>query len=78
MRALGLDVGGRAQVSMNLVDPLVVGPAQAYEAVAALAPVAGAELVGLVPAAVLEAVPADRWAELDLDPVRTIEGRLVG
>ena len=78
VRALGLDVGGRAQVSMNLVDPLVVGPAQAYEAVAALAPVAGAELVGLVPAAVLEAVPADRWAELDLDPVRTIEGRLVG
>ncbi len=25
VRALGLDVGGRAQVSMNLVDPLVVG-----------------------------------------------------
>ena len=37
VRALGLDVGGRAQVSMNLVDPMVVGPAEAYDAVAALA-----------------------------------------
>ena len=78
VRALGLDVGGRPQVSTNLVDPLVVGPAQAYDAVAALAPVEGAELVGLAPAAVLEAVPADRWAELDLSPARTIEARLVG
>ena len=78
VRALGLDVGGRAQVSTNLVDPLVVGPAQAYDAVAALAPVAGAELVGLVPAAVLDAVPAGRWGELDLSPSRTIEGRLAG
>ena len=26
----GLDVGGRAQVSMNLVDPLAYGPAAAY------------------------------------------------
>jgi glutamate formiminotransferase len=78
VRALGLDVGGRAQVSTNLVDPLVVGPAQAYDAVAALAPVAGAELVGLVPAAVLETVPTGRWAELDLGPSRTIEGRLAG
>jgi glutamate formiminotransferase / 5-formyltetrahydrofolate cyclo-ligase len=78
VRALGLDVGGRAQVSMNLVDPLVVGPAQAYDAVAARAPVARAELVGLVPAAVLDAIPPERWAELDLGPSRTIEGRLAG
>ena len=78
VRALGLDVGGRAQVSANLIDPLVVGPAELYDAVAARAPVAGAELVGLVPAAVLHAVPADRWAALDLSPSRTIEGRLAG
>jgi glutamate formiminotransferase / 5-formyltetrahydrofolate cyclo-ligase len=76
VRALGLDAGGRAQVSTNLVDPLVVGPGRVYDAVAALAPVAGAELVGLVPEAVLDAVPAHRWAELDLSPSRTIEGRL--
>ena len=76
IRALGLPVGGRAQVSMNLVAPGAVGPAAAFDAVAALAPVAGAELVGLVPAAVLAAVPEDRWAELDLSPDRTIEARL--
>ena len=76
VRALGLDVGGRAQVSMNLVDPLALGPDQAYDEVAARAPVGRAELVGLVPAAVLEAVPERRWGELDLDASRTIEGRL--
>ena len=74
LRALGLDVGGRAQVSMNLVDPDRVGPAEAYDAVAALAPVAGAELVGLLPAGVLHAVPEERWAELDLDPSKTLPG----
>jgi len=78
LRALGLDVGGRAQVSMNLVDPLVVGPAQAYDTVAALTAVDGAELVGLVPEAVLAAVAPSRWAALDLDPSRTIEARLRG
>jgi glutamate formiminotransferase len=76
IRALGLACGDRVQVSMNLVDPLVTGPAAAYDAVAARAPIAGAELVGLVPAAVLEAIPPSRWDELDLDPDRTIEARL--
>jgi glutamate formiminotransferase len=74
IRALGLDVGGRAQVSMNLVDPSVVGPAEAFDAVAALAPVAGAELVGLVPRAVLDAVDPGRWAELDLSAGRALPG----
>ncbi len=78
VRALGLDVGGRTQVSMNLVDPMVVGPAEAYDAVAALAEVAGGELVGLLPAAVLDRVPVARWPELDLDRSRTIESRLAG
>jgi glutamate formiminotransferase / 5-formyltetrahydrofolate cyclo-ligase len=76
LRALGLDVGGQAQVSMNLVAPLIVGPARAYDEVAARAPVERAEVVGLVPAAVLSDVPEGRWAELDLDPSRTIEARL--
>jgi len=66
VRALGLDVGGRAQVSMNLVDPERLTPADAYDAVAARAPVDRAELVGLVPPAVLAAVPTERWPELDL------------
>ena len=76
IRALGLPVGDRVQVSMNLVDPLRVGPATAFDAVAALAPVAGAELVGLVPQAVLDAVAADRWAELGLDARCSVEARL--
>jgi glutamate formiminotransferase len=76
LRALGLDVGGRAQVSMNLLDPFLLGPGQAYDAVAAHTAVAGAELVGLVPGAVLDAVPATRWAELGLGPAKTIEAAL--
>lgn len=76
VRALGLDVGGHVQVSTNLIDPLSVGPAAIYDAVAARAPVARAELVGLVPANVLGAIEADRWAQLDLDEDRTIEARL--
>ncbi|MGI8686249.1 MAG: hypothetical protein ACR2MO_14375, partial [Acidimicrobiales bacterium] len=81
VRSLGLDVGGRAQVSCNLVDPLGTGPSAVYDAVtqaaaAAGAQVDGAELVGLVPAAVLDDIHASRWPELDLDPSRTIEARL--
>jgi glutamate formiminotransferase/glutamate formiminotransferase/formiminotetrahydrofolate cyclodeaminase len=72
LRALGLDVGGRAQVSMNLVEPEKVTPADAFDAVAARAPVDRAELVGLVPAAVLEAVPPARWEELALSPAKTL------
>lgn len=76
IRALGLPVGDRVQVSMNLVDPSRIGPATAFDAVAALAPVAGAELVGLVPEAVLAAVRRERWAELDLDATKSVEARL--
>lgn len=76
VRALGLQTGDRVQVSMNLIDPRRVGPAEAWDRVAALAEVAGAELVGLVPETVLRSVPAERWAPLDLSPERTIEARL--
>jgi glutamate formiminotransferase len=76
VRALGLPVGDRVQVSMNLVDPSTVGPAEVVDAIAARAEVAGTELVGLVPANVLRATPGYRWAELDLAPDRTIEARL--
>lgn len=76
LRALGLPVGERVQVSLNLVEPAVLGPADAYDAVASLVPVAGAELVGLVPQAVLDAVPPQRWGELDLAADRTVEARL--
>jgi len=55
-----------------------VGPADVWDMVAAHAPIARAELVGLVPQAVLDAAPAGRWAQLDLGPDRTIEARLAG
>jgi glutamate formiminotransferase len=78
VRALGLRVGREVQVSLNLVDPLTFGPADAYDAVAATLPVARAELVGLVPEAVLRRIDAGRWAALDLSQERTIEARLAG
>jgi glutamate formiminotransferase len=78
IRALGLAVGARVQVSMNLIDPLRVGPGAAWDRVAATGvEIAGAELVGLVPEAVLRAEPPARWDALDLGPDRTIEARLV-
>ena len=81
VRALGLAVGGTAQVSCNLVDPLRTGPSEVFDAVSRLAADAGttvvrAELVGLAPAAVVDAVAPDRRALLDLDPGRTVEARL--
>jgi glutamate formiminotransferase len=80
VRALGLDVGDRAQVSCNLIDPAAYGPARLYDAVAALAEanggaVLGAELVGLLPQATLQAIPAARWAELGLSEDVTVEAR---
>ncbi|WP_421121022.1 glutamate formiminotransferase [Aquihabitans daechungensis] len=76
VRALGLRVGDEVQVSMNLIDPVVVGPGAVVDAIAARAAVRRCELVGLVPRQVLEAEDAARWDELDLGPDRTIEARL--
>ena len=81
VRALGLEVGTRAQVSCNLIDPVHFGPAQLYDAVATQVAsvggaVEGAELVGLIPENVLQAVPPARWAELGLAAGATVEARL--
>jgi glutamate formiminotransferase len=81
VRALALAVGERAQVSCNLLDPDAFGPAPLYDAVSALAAeaggaVEGAELVGLVPEAVLAAVPPARRPELGLSAEATVEARL--
>jgi glutamate formiminotransferase len=76
VRALGLQVGDEVQVSMNLVDPDVVGPADVWDAVAAEVTVARAELVGLVPESVLQRIRPQRWETLDLAADKTIEARL--
>ena len=76
VRALAFQLGEHVQVSCNLLRPLVLGPAAIWDQVAQLAPIARAELVGLVPEAVLSSVPERRWRQLDLAPDRTIESRL--
>jgi glutamate formiminotransferase len=81
VRALGLAVGTRAQVSCNLVDPDRYGPGRLYDRVAQLTAehggdVEGAELVGLIPEMVLATVPSDRRAELGLSEEATVEFRL--
>jgi glutamate formiminotransferase len=76
VRALGLQVGSRVQVSFNLIDPWRVGPGAAFDAVASRAGVERGELVGLIPEAVLLREPAHRLRELGLDPDSTIEARL--
>lgn len=76
VRTLGLAVGEEVQVSMNLIAPEVSGPAAVWDAVAERAAIDRAELVGLVPEAVLAVTPEARWAQLDLAADRTIEARL--
>jgi glutamate formiminotransferase len=64
VRAVGIDLGDRAQVSTNIHDPVAVPLATVIELVAKLAaehgarPVAG-EVVGLVPSAALRDFPGD-------------------
>jgi glutamate formiminotransferase / 5-formyltetrahydrofolate cyclo-ligase len=80
VRSLAFRAGEHTQVSCNLIDPLVVGPAIVYDEVAQLLPVGGeivrCELVGLVPRAVLDAVERGRWEQLGLSANQTIESRL--
>jgi len=82
VRALGLVLSsGRAQVSTNVHDPFAVPLAEVVERVRALAAPLGArpveaEVVGLVPAAVLAGYPEDVPLR-DFDPaLQTIEARL--
>jgi len=77
VRALGFEVTGATQVSCNLLDPAVVTPLDVYRDVEASlsdgAHVVRCELVGLVPEAVLEAVPEAWWMRLDLSAERGVE-----
>jgi glutamate formiminotransferase len=79
VRALGFEVTGATQVSCNLLDAAVVTPLDVYRLMeGALDPtghVVRCELVGLVPVAVLRAVPEGWWARLDLSVDRAVETR---
>jgi glutamate formiminotransferase / 5-formyltetrahydrofolate cyclo-ligase len=76
VRALAFALGDHVQVSCNLLRPLIVGPAEIWERVAAVAAISRAELVGLVPQAVLAKIPPARWEELDLGTERTLEAQM--
>lgn len=76
VRTLGLAVGDQVQVSMNLIDPTRVGPADVHRLVAHSASIARAELVGLIPETVLDRIDPSDWEHLDLAGDRTIEWRL--
>ena len=80
VRALGFAVRDLVQVSCNLIDPLRVGPDLVYDDVARrLRPgerIDHAELVGLCPREVLEAIDPQRWSALGLSEATTIEARL--
>jgi hypothetical protein len=59
VRALGLRLGQRLQVSTNVERPDLVSLAELTAAVRERVPVTGAELVGLAPRAALRGFPAD-------------------
>jgi glutamate formiminotransferase / 5-formyltetrahydrofolate cyclo-ligase len=59
VRALGLQLGERLQVSMNIERPDLVSLAEVTEAVRHHVTVTEAELIGLVPRQALEAFPPD-------------------
>jgi glutamate formiminotransferase len=61
LRAIGVPLRsrGRAQVSFNVHDPLSLPLAEIVASVRARAPVAAAEIVGLVPSAALDGFPPD-------------------
>lgn len=83
VRALAFPLEAGVQLSCNLVAPWEVGPGEVEEQLSALAGEEGVavgtcELVGLVPEAVLEAVPESRRSRLGLSSRSTIEARLAG
>ena len=83
VRAIGVDLGDRAQVSTNIHDPVAVPLGMVIEEVRALAATRGArpvaaEVVGLVPQAALRELPEDVPLR-DFDPARQVlENRVEG
>lgn len=80
VRALGLQTGSHTQVSMNLIDPSVVGIDDVLEHIENEAGPLGAkvlatEIVGLVPARFLPA-PDAKAARLLREPGRSLESEL--
>jgi hypothetical protein len=67
------------QISCNLIDPLRAPPSMVYDEAADLLSVGSihhAELVGLIPEALLSIEDPKRWKQLGLSKNVTIESRL--
>jgi glutamate formiminotransferase len=78
VRAIGVSLAGDvAQVSMNVERPFEVSLATVVQAVREHAEVAGAELVGLAPAAALEGFPQDVPMQ-GFDPARHVIENALG
>jgi glutamate formiminotransferase len=79
VRALAFPLPEMVQISFNLIDPMNVRPSMVYDKVVALlgeAVIDHAELVGLIPDAVLRVEDPGRWTQLGLAESATIESRL--
>jgi glutamate formiminotransferase len=79
VRALAFQMPDMVQLSFNLIDPMNVRPSMIYDKVLGLLDAGAidhAELVGLVPDAVLRAEDPKRWKQLGLGEHATIESRL--
>ncbi len=81
LRILAFGYEDKIQISCNLIAPWVLNPDHVYRAVDALAKdmdgkVHKAELVGLLPRGVLDAIDENIWGKLDLGITKTIEYRL--
>lgn len=81
LKAIGVLVRGRAQVSMNITDFRATPVSRVYQAVKAAAARYGVqpemvELIGLAPEAAIE--PESEWLQLatNFSPARTLERRL--
>lgn len=79
VRSLAFPYDEYVQISFNLIAPGDVGPAIVYDQAASMLPdgaIVRAELVGLIPQAVLANQDRARWAQLGLSDDQTIESRL--
>ena len=81
VRTLRLHIGHAGGWSRNLLAPESLGPAELVTLVADRGTtegveVAGTELVGLIPASVLDGVDVTDRDRLDLSPDRTMEARV--
>lgn len=80
VRSLAFAVADQVQVSCNLIDVDTIRPSQVYDRVQSLLTpgelISRAEVVGLIPARLLQHEDPARWVQLGLDPRATIEERI--